>query len=578
MGYKTRRIVDRVIIAVASLVLGGVAAGAAAIGDGERITLYSAAAVVDDGGVAQVSEVIEFDFGPSERRGIFRDVPGLDPQADIRVESATAPDQFIIEPYSGETRVRIGNPDITISGRHRYAIDYPVNVDQGQDRISWNAIGADWQVSMDNIEIQMAAANNLLDVRCSSGESGTWDGCTAEQPEPGLLVINVDSLGSFEGITVSALRGDPLAAAPALTDSPGLAAEDPGSGVLPPAAVALIGALLAAGAASIVTRRAGREWVWAGGAADAAYGPRGGEEYPVRLVDHADLNDLASTEFAPPKNISAWQGGILHAETAAGDHQVAWLLERAITEEVQIEGTEDDLVLRRLPGNGPNSWLLDGLFGGRTTVELGSYDKQFGAGWQTLGDELGKWLDNSEYWDPTGDRKRSRAWMAGIPLFLIGVAITITFAIVANRVGLPWVGGVAVGAVAAGFGYGLMQRAWELRVRTPAGSGMWILIESFRRFIHNSDAQHVSDAAKQGVLLDYTAWAVALGEVDRWTKAIEAADLPDNIAPQAIYYSTMAPHLGAATLSAATAPSSSGGGGGGGSVGGGGGGGGGGSW
>ena len=577
MGYKSRRIVDRVVIAVASLVLGGLTAGVAAIGDGERITLYSASAVVGDDGVAQVAEVIEFDFGPSERRGIFRDVPGLDPQAEITVDSATAPDQFIVEPYSNETRVRIGDPDVTISGRHRYAIDYPIDVDQGQDRISWNAVGADWEVSMDNIEIRMATANDLVDVRCSKGESGTWDGCEAEQPEPGLLVVNVDSLGSFEGITVSALRGDPLTAAPSVGASPGLAAQDPGSGVLPPALVALVGGLLAAGVASILLRRGGRELVWAGGAADAAYGPRGDESYPTRLVDHAELSDLASTEFAPPKNISAWQGGILHAESTNRDHQVAWLLERAITEEIQIEGTEDNLVLRRLSGDGPSGWLLDGLFGGRTTVALGEYDKQFGAGWQTLGEEIGKWLDHSEYWDPSGERKRKRAWGFGIPLFLLGLVLTGVFAVVANRVGLPWVAGVAVGALIAGFGFGLMQRAWELRVRTPAGSGMWILIESFRRFINGSDAQHVSEAAKQGVLLDYTAWAVALGEVDRWTKAIEAADLPDSVAPQAVYYANMAPHLGVATLAASTAPSSSGSGGGG-SVGGGGGGGGGGSW
>lgn len=567
------------VIVVAALILGGLTAGAAAIGDDERITLYSASAVVGNDGLADVSEVIEFDFGPSERRGIFRDVPDLDPFADVAVDSATAPDPFVIEPLGDQTRIRIGDPDITITGRHRYAIDYRIDVDQGQDRISWNAVGADWQVSIDNIEIQMAVANNLLDVRCSSGEAGTWDGCEAEQPEPGLLVVSVDSLGSFEGVTVSALRGDALAAPPSIGAGPGLDAEDPGSGILIPAAIAAVAGLLAAAVASILTRRAGREWVWAGGSADAAYGPRGSEgEYAVRLVDHAELNEMASTEFAPPKNISAWQGGILHSEGANRDHQVAWLLERAITEEVQIEGTEKDLVLRRLPSNGPSNWLLDGLFGGRTTVDLGSYDKQFGAGWQTLGEELGKWLGHSEYWDQTGDRKRKRAWGFGIPLFIVGLFVTAGFAIVANRVGLPWVAGVAAGAAVAGFGYGLMQRAWELRVRTPAGSGMWILIESFRRFIEGSDAQHVSDAAKRGVLLDYTAWAVALGEVDRWSKAIEAADLPGDVAPQALFYSSMAPHLSAATLTASTAPSSSGGGGGGGSVGGGGGGGGGGSW
>jgi uncharacterized membrane protein len=77
------------------------------------------------------------------------------------------------------------------------------------------------------------------------------------------------------------------------------------------------------------------------------------------------------------------------------------------------------------------------------------------------------------------------------------------------------------------------------------------------------------------VLREYTAWAVAVGEVDRWARAVAASSA---IPQQAgLGYVHMAPMLISTTSSTATAPSSSGGGGGG-SVGGGGGGGGGGSW
>ena len=83
------------------------------------------------------------------------------------------------------------------------------------------------------------------------------------------------------------------------------------------------------------------------------------------------------------------------------------------------------------------------------------------------------------------------------------------------------------------------------------------------------------------MLREYTAWAVAVGEIDRWQRAVSAA----SIAPETagLSYAYMAPLLLASTTSAATAPSSSGegfggGGFGGGSVGGGAGGGGGGSW
>jgi uncharacterized membrane protein len=102
-------------------------------------------------------------------------------------------------------------------------------------------------------------------------------------------------------------------------------------------------------------------------------------------------------------------------------------------------------------------------------------------------------------------------------------------------------------------------------------------VESFRRFLHESETFHAEEAAKRGVLREYTAWAVALGEIDRWERAVSAsAVIPEDAG---LGYVHMAPALMASTSSSATAPSSSGsGGGGGGSVGGGGGGGGGGSW
>ena len=81
------------------------------------------------------------------------------------------------------------------------------------------------------------------------------------------------------------------------------------------------------------------------------------------------------------------------------------------------------------------------------------------------------------------------------------------------------------------------------------------------------------------MLGEYTAWAVALGEIDRWSNAVAAAAIPPDVA--GVSYAYIGPMLMMSTMSTATAPSSSGGGVGGfggGGVGGGAGGGGGGSW
>jgi hypothetical protein len=117
-----------------------------------------------------------------------------------------------------------------------------------------------------------------------------------------------------------------------------------------------------------------------------------------------------------------------------------------------------------------------------------------------------------------------------------------------------------------------------------AGSGLWLRTESFRRFLAGSEAHHAEEAAKRGHLREYTAWAVAVGELDRWSRAV-AASSAAKADPAAAGYPRMVPAILSGSSSSSVEPRSSGsggggwsGGGGGGGVGGGAGGGGGGSW
>jgi hypothetical protein len=585
MHYRSRRRLDVLFLALGGLALAIVAAIVSAIGDTERIGRYWVAADVTDG-LAEVVEVIDYDFGSNRRHGIYRDVPGLDPTAPIEVSSPSAPDEFVVQAGDGgETRIRIGDPGRTISGRHRYRIDYPVDIGAGGGRLAWDAVGTGWSVDMDAVEIHLTGETAFTDLQCSTGRTGAWGGCRATQPEPGHLVVTLDGLDAGEGVTLWATPGQPLASPPSPIGPPTDPVDDPGAGIVLPAGVALVGGLLGAAAASRQVRRGGRELVWAGGAADAAYGPQRGQDFPTRLVDHAELSELASIEFAPPKGLHAWQGGVLHRESAGEDQQVAWLLERAADGQIGFsgvattgEGDSGDVVLHRLAEapHPEDENGLRGLFGGRRSVALGAYDKQFAAGWGQLAQRLDRWQDQSPFWDPSGDRRRTEARVVGAIALVLGLAALVGAAVLASRFGAPWLAGVALAAALGGVGWSLLVRSWELRVRTPEGSGLWILTESFRRFIEQSDAQHVEAAAREGRLREYTAWATALGEADHWRDVVSEADLDPSLEPAGVGQALLATHLLSATSKASTAPSSSGGGGGG--VGGGGGGGGGGSW
>ena len=115
------------------------------------------AATVDEVGDAAISEVIVYDFGSlaSDKHGIYRDVPGLDAQADVMVVSETAPDDVLLQDFGAQTRIRIGAPDKTVSNRHTYEIDYPLPEVAPERRLNWNAVGTAWEVGLDDIEIHV---------------------------------------------------------------------------------------------------------------------------------------------------------------------------------------------------------------------------------------------------------------------------------------------------------------------------------------------------------------------------------------------------------------------------------------
>jgi uncharacterized membrane protein len=136
---------------------------------------------------------------------------------------------------------------------------------------------------------------------------------------------------------------------------------------------------------------------------------------------------------------------------------------------------------------------------------------------------------------------------------------------------------VVVPFIFSHFVYGVM-----LPARSATGSALTLRAESFRRFLAASEGKHVDWAWKQGLLREYSAWAVALGAADAWGKALENSNVPApemNLASPLWVYS-----MGSSFASTSSAPSTSGGSGSsfsgfsGGSVGGGGGGGSSGSW
>ncbi|HEX7135824.1 MAG TPA: hypothetical protein VF228_24815, partial [Iamia sp.] len=227
--------------------------------------------------------------------------------------------------------------------------------------------------------------------------------------------------------------------------------------------------------------------------------------------------------------------------------------------------------------------ILNRALAGRPAVDLGGYDPAFAEAWGEAAGAISAWVRHAGVF-----RRRPPGRSSGGRGQRLGLVLGLGFGL-----GLPLV----LGAFFLGQEFGILRAPiavllalllpfitamgvyWKLvRSLSWRGSAIALRTESFRRFLHDSEAQHVEWAWQNGVLREYAAWAVALGEAKAWGRALEASAVPP--AEQGYASAVMVPAVHASSFSSThTAPSSSGGGdGGGGSVGGGDGGGGGGSW
>lgn len=545
-------------------------------GDNERINQMWVTATVHHDQSAALSETIDYVF-PNKRHGIFRDVPGLQRNAEVQV-SANAPDQFVLESYGYDsTRIKIGDPDKMISGTRRYNIDYPLPRIMENDQLQWNGVGPSWQVPLEHVHLEVVGPWKWTDATCNRNSLGPNVDCTITQPEPGRLVLEADDLHAHEGILIQARRADPLGAVPA----PGKFTEPPANNRLGSIwqglGIVLVAAILALAVVARLLRRAGRDLVGGDGSATGtAFSGAPVEGPSVLALDDRELAAMTTIDFAPPPGLEPWQGGLVLDERVVASQKVAWLLGAAASGDVELveSNGKPTSVTYTKAGDSPTDTLLQVGFSGRTSIPLGTYDKSFSAMWSMLGSTFEGWAKASELWDGDADARRRRIQFLGVFAFAGGIIAVFAGLFLAARYAAPLVGVAAVGGLAAGAGFCTFARGWELRRRTPVGTGLRLRIESFRRFLAESESSHVEDAARRGVLRQYTAWAVAVGEVDHWAKACAAAtNLPSN---SGVGYAVMAPALMSSTTSTSSVPSSSGGGGGGG--GGGFGGGGGGSW
>lgn len=566
------------------------------IGGGLRPERFDAKQVtVQPDGVdgVRIREVVDQDFGRSKRHGLVRIIPNdFGVPSDVTASSPDANADIDIAQVATGTRIRLGDPTSTVTGQHRYVLTYTLpNAQLSSKKLALDIIGTTEKFETGRFEVVVTGLT-LIDRTCNVGSAGTVGGCTLEQ-NGGNYTVVFEPLKARQGITIGAtITATTDVAEPALPELPARKADH---------RLALALALLpigfaGAGAVFFIDRRRGRNEVFSGGAAEAAYGtlPAPNADgsmsaVPTSLVSDNRMAAMATIEFVPPKGVEPWQGAVLLKERIDNETVTAWFSALAAREAITLDKVDDKLLMGLGPKHASAATAdvahVTQILDGKPSFEFGTYDKNFADTWRSIKTEQDDMIKESGWWkrlppnSSAGGGLSAALVVAIFALVFLGGASVLSAVLGAFRwLPLALLFGLAVPVLAALVVYRTM-----LPALSATGSALALRTESFRRFLIASEGQHVEWAWKQGLLREYSAWAVSLGAAEAWGTALAHSNVPPTeiASGNPLLFYTMA----SAFSHSYTVPSSSGSGGGGfsggfsgGSVGGGGGGGSSGSW
>lgn len=536
--------VSKVRHAVVGAAVGGTSllAGTGVIAGGDHPERYDAWHVViapsgPDG--LRFTETFDQDFGDAERSGHEAYIPhDIGAPTDVVASSPDAPDDLEVLDIDGETRIRIGDLSQTISGQHRYSLAYTLpNANLGGGVLSIDVLDPD-PLPIDVVEIVLTGMV-LDDPKCFVGGFDSTDECRVEAIEGGY-VARVEPLPTDAGITIEADIVQYVT--PADIEPPPI----PERRSSRPGALMALGAagLGAAGALPVYrwARRRGANEVFAGGAVDAAYGelppPRRDGTVdpppPVTLVPDDELADLATIEFVPPPGIAPWEAAVLLTERLGSDTVEAWISGLVAEEAIEISESGTNMVIesgaRRPELEVDDAKLLDGILQIKDPYTTGTYDPKFAAAWAEIARHQRTHIASSGWWKRMPPGSGFRPSTSGSPFGLIAVGVFLlvwsvsTFSAFLGAFS-SWPMAILVSA-----GFPMIVAFFVYRVMLPSrsaqGSALALRTESFRRFLNASEGRHVEWAWSKGLLREYSAWAVALGEADAWSDALDRANVP----------------------------------------------------
>jgi uncharacterized membrane protein YgcG len=549
MTMRFRQVVGGLFVVVAGLALlsSGVSQARAATPDSvEHIDDFKVQMTVARDGLLTVHETIRYNFGPNARHGIQRDLVLRETYGNddtftrlyrIDVQRLTADGSPVQAKEAKEgpfLRVRIGDPDQTITGVHTYDIDYTIRGAltsfDDHEELSWDAIGHGWAVPIDHASVNVTMPVAIPRIGCFAGGQGSRLRCDTATRQGARATFAQADLSLREGVTIVIAQPTGTiqpAPKPILEKKWNLddAFARRANTVIPAAGLALLGV----GGVLLVAWRRGRDRRFRGSAVDQAMGSVSGEDEVI--APFAKLE--GPVEFVPPDGVRPGQVGVLIDETANLLDVTATIVDLAVRGYLRITelpptglfARKHDYQLERLDGAAPEHRallpyerkVLLALFKTGGTVTLSDLKYKFRADLGKINDAMYTDAVKRQWFRVRPDRTRARWHGIGISL-LVASGILTFFVARSTTYGLVALAGVLVALT-------LLACANRMPARTAKGSAALSRVRGFRRlFDEGNEDIRARFAEKHNIFSEYLPYAIVFGCTEKWAQAFEGLD------------------------------------------------------
>src|SRR5437763_4657156 len=183
---------------------------------GEHIADYKVGMQLRADGNLAVDEQITYDFGSTAHHGIFRDLVERETYdahhdrryriSDVTVNADNNSTRVSLSHTGSYLRVRIGDPNVTVSGVHTYTIEYRLEgaarTFADHQELYWDAIGNQWPVRIDRATVTVGVPASITSVACSAGPPGSRLTCARASARGRVATFSQTNLAAGTGLTI----------------------------------------------------------------------------------------------------------------------------------------------------------------------------------------------------------------------------------------------------------------------------------------------------------------------------------------------------------------------------------------